>query len=1018
MSARAINQLTGQRLEGEITLGPLIGQGASGAVYRATHHDGQPIAVKIMAPSTGLERGRLQREVDALKRLQIPGVVQLLGEGEHDGLRYLIMSLVEGTPFPGSRARESRPGRWGDILNTVISMLEILQRVHDAGFTHRDLKPANVLVDAEGWPTLLDFGVARVTASGHTLTQEGALVGTPYYLSPEQLTGAKAGAASDLYAVGVMLYEHLAGRLPIDGADVQILMRRKMLQDAPPLSEHAPHAPAHVCNLVDALLRRAPEDRPASAREAVAMLRRGASLGGPLPWLGDRDPIERLTASALAGRPIDISGPSGCGRTRLIDEACEALLDAGLKPIHLIPGGSPLASLAPLIPPSRLEDPALLAEGMQGMLRHIDEMLRGHLAEGVILIADPVEALDRWTAGCLARLREGPLKGCLIRVLPEHHPADITLTALSEINLRPLFEGPDRVLHLVEDGARVLFNRTGGVPRLLTAEIVDWLGAGLASWEGESLRLLRSDLLRLTRRPLSRIREDAPEIVARLSSQTMLEDKLGWITLAWPHTTVDRLATLMGTSQWALQMEIEALVEMGAARVLGDGRVEPRVPATALQRWSPGARQAARRTLIETLPLGAEGRLDQVIALGEPALILEEALARQEVLVIAGDLESAHQTCMAAIEALIPKSGAPRVTVEALWPSLRAMALVACKMSSLAALDTAREILSRCLAALPGPGALWDLDHLLRALQAAHRGDAEEARGALARAPEYADDPDLCWRRHETILRLAMSESLEATERTLEALAALAEGAPDHLRGQYATWQGIAAYRRGDHRGSAQWHGEAAARRQGVVERLSAQINVALNLLEVPAYDEAMTITRALQAEASDRRLTSLEAYAEYIVRSIQIREGSAEAVDWSLIEAVRALGDTDQLLGILIQEAALALRLDDADEARHLAEEVIEIAGAESMMGLIGRALIYAAGAPRTGEDAFALGDALQSRLPPKLALQTLGLLAEAAPDPRWRTRVQPLYDLIPEAQRTLNFGICSADEALAATQ
>lgn len=259
------DQVEGAVVAGRYRLAERIGSGASGDVRAAEDLlTGERVACKLLrCPwGEGPQQG-FRAETAALRMLRIPGVVRMIEEGTEDARSFVVTDLVDGTPFPGV----PRPAPWQRIAETVVSLLETLDRVHQAGFVHRDLKPANVLVDAGGRPTVLDLGVAlHPREAGRA---DGAVVGTPKYLAPEQLRGEAATPASDLFSVGVMLFEALAGRLPhVAEIHGELLLAR--LRAPPTLRDLAPECPAAVADVVARLLKPDPADRPRTASEALA----------------------------------------------------------------------------------------------------------------------------------------------------------------------------------------------------------------------------------------------------------------------------------------------------------------------------------------------------------------------------------------------------------------------------------------------------------------------------------------------------------------------------------------------------------------------------------------------------------------------------------------------------------------------------------------------------------------------------------------------------------------------------
>ncbi|MCC6559377.1 MAG: serine/threonine protein kinase, partial [Polyangiaceae bacterium] len=234
----------GRVVAGRYRLVEPIGAGAHGEVWAADDLVvGEPVAIKWMAAGSGALRARIRREVTTLRILRIPGVVRLIDDGVEGGHPYLVMDRVLGAPFPGGSAGRCA---WADLAAPAIALLDVLGRVHAAGIVHRDLKPDNVLVSADGRPTLLDFGISRGSDPGARLTEGGRIVGTPLYLAPEQIVDGALDGRTDLYAVGVMLYAALTGRVPHEASSVDALLRARLMDRPAPVADLASDAPPEV----------------------------------------------------------------------------------------------------------------------------------------------------------------------------------------------------------------------------------------------------------------------------------------------------------------------------------------------------------------------------------------------------------------------------------------------------------------------------------------------------------------------------------------------------------------------------------------------------------------------------------------------------------------------------------------------------------------------------------------------------------------------------------------------------
>jgi tRNA A-37 threonylcarbamoyl transferase component Bud32 len=226
---------------GKYEIEALIGQGGMGAVYRAQHTlTHRRVALKWLLADDAAMRMRFVREARAMGALEHPNVVGILDIGEEDGAVYLVMEYVEGESLREHLDR--RPVSPMRAVRLLMPALEGIAAAHQAGIVHRDLKPANLFVcldrDGTAYGTkVLDFGVAlslRQSDGTMGLTQSGAVVGTPRYMAPEQIRAGKVDARTDQFAMGLILYEMLTGRLPYDAAVYEALVVE--IATVPPLS--------------------------------------------------------------------------------------------------------------------------------------------------------------------------------------------------------------------------------------------------------------------------------------------------------------------------------------------------------------------------------------------------------------------------------------------------------------------------------------------------------------------------------------------------------------------------------------------------------------------------------------------------------------------------------------------------------------------------------------------------------------------------------------------------------------
>jgi hypothetical protein len=223
-----------------------------------------------------------------------------------DGRHFIVMEFVEGETLSQALAREGRFSAT-HAVHIATQICEVLEEAHRLGIIHRDLKPSNILLGKRG-VCVLDFGVAKVLASSaestatHASTGSGQIIGTPRYMSPEQCLGQRVGARSDLYSLGILLYEMLAGRPPFVDPLQSALLVKQATAAAPPLPRLRQDIPRPLALAVHSLLAKRPEDRPRTAALAKLLLER--SLTRPETTLPDPEPLSAMVAAADAGRGL------------------------------------------------------------------------------------------------------------------------------------------------------------------------------------------------------------------------------------------------------------------------------------------------------------------------------------------------------------------------------------------------------------------------------------------------------------------------------------------------------------------------------------------------------------------------------------------------------------------------------------------------------------------------------------------------------------------------------------------
>jgi tetratricopeptide (TPR) repeat protein len=272
-----LRNLVGQTVAGRYRIDALIGVGGMAAVFRA-HHEGlgRDLAVKVLHPNLSANSemsARFEREARSASRLEHPNCVQVTDFGStEDGIMYMVMQLLEGAELTGMLKEPLGAPR---AVELVLQILRGLEHAHTNGVVHRDIKPENVFVtrDHEGDEVLklVDFGIAKLTdATVDThKTSAGLVFGTPAYMSPEQAMGVEADSRADLYSTGILFYQMLAGRLPIDNDDPVALVRMQVSVDPDPLPSSVPPV---VAGVVARLLEKDRDRRFQTATEVIQTL--------------------------------------------------------------------------------------------------------------------------------------------------------------------------------------------------------------------------------------------------------------------------------------------------------------------------------------------------------------------------------------------------------------------------------------------------------------------------------------------------------------------------------------------------------------------------------------------------------------------------------------------------------------------------------------------------------------------------------------------------------------------------
>jgi serine/threonine-protein kinase len=331
-------------------LGPL-GRGGMGMVYRAFDRDlGETVAIKILRPDVARESGRNEQrfrsEIRLARRVRHRNVCSVYGDGEDRGLLYICMELVEGENLSRS-ARQGNGLPPAEAWSATLQVADGLRAIHEVGVVHRDLKTANLMRDHAGVVRVMDFGIAKQHgegAGGVTVTATGSLMGTPEYMSPEQLRGDPVDFRSDIYSLGVVVYELFTGAVPFRG-DTPVATIVKQLQQAPALD--LPSLPEALRPVLARALAKDPDHRYPTADEMGRALEEASEVEAPSGARSGR----RAGAGAVpddATRPVPPGAPPES--TPILRMAAAQAAFAALA-VHLVSAGGVLTVPPPVPPP-------------------------------------------------------------------------------------------------------------------------------------------------------------------------------------------------------------------------------------------------------------------------------------------------------------------------------------------------------------------------------------------------------------------------------------------------------------------------------------------------------------------------------------------------------------------------------------------------------------------------------------------------------------------------------------------
>jgi len=342
---------------GEYEIHGELGRGGMAAVYLA--HEialDRKVAIKVISQSLAGGEDlveRFRREARTAASLSHPNIIPIYAVRDVEGLLFFVMKLVDGRPLD-TIVREAAPLPVSTVQAIFSQVGSAVGYAHRRGVVHRDLKPGNILVDDEGWCVVTDFGIAKV-AESVGLTTSGMMVGTPSYMSPEQCLGKDVGPASDQYALGVVAYELLTGKLPFPGTSMMSVMYAHVNTPAPLVDELRADVPPDIAAAVMRMLEKEPEDRFPNLETAVAAM-------GALTQTQDETTRSQLITLAKAGtRPIVVRHSTP--RSPI--------------PLNRAPGATPTTLTPAPVAPKKSQLPLAIAIVGGAMLIAVALILRG-----------------------------------------------------------------------------------------------------------------------------------------------------------------------------------------------------------------------------------------------------------------------------------------------------------------------------------------------------------------------------------------------------------------------------------------------------------------------------------------------------------------------------------------------------------------------------------------------------------------------------------------------------------------
>src|SRR5205809_479192 len=330
--------MVGEKIAGRYELEEVVGHGGMSSVYRA--HDSlleRYVALKVLHQQYNEDEDfveRFKREARSVAQLQHPNIVTVIDRGEEDGRQYIVFEFIDGENLKELVVRKGRLDVH-DALEIALEVAQGLAFAHEHGLVHRDVKPQNVLLNGDGRAKVTDFGIARSLDVEHGVTQTGTVLGTSNYIAPEQASGEPVDAHTDVYSLGVVLFELLTGKLPFEGDNFVAIAMQHINEPAPDVRTFRRDIPPRVAQAVSRALEKDPErrfptmDAFASELEAALSAPEG-DTGATMVIAPDRrgpgdvlvhPPLREPGLRRTEGRSRARAERAECGRAEVADRA-------------------------------------------------------------------------------------------------------------------------------------------------------------------------------------------------------------------------------------------------------------------------------------------------------------------------------------------------------------------------------------------------------------------------------------------------------------------------------------------------------------------------------------------------------------------------------------------------------------------------------------------------------------------------------------------------------------------------